>query len=148
MPAVDSALPVPGGVGVDVEELAGLNRFDDSAIARATARWLKPQEQDWCARQPSAAEALIIVLCCREAAFKCGCSRLPVHELGLRIEGGPAVGRAEVAPSAAAAIELVWWVADGRILAVAAAGPPAASAEILGRLETTLTTGAPCPRSN
>lgn len=123
------------GVGIDIEQLTVLDRFDGLAIARATARWLSPAERAWCTNQSSAARALLIVVCCREAVFKATRGARPAHELALRLDGDLAGGRGGWYDGRRLGVEVEWWAVEGRLLALAMAASQQAH-------------GGPCRRSS
>lgn len=113
------------GVGIDIEEPAVLGHLPEEALLRAAGRWLDPDEQAWCARQRSLAEALVVALCCKEAAYKAGGAE-SVAEVRLGLHGSPDRGRAEGA-GGPASLRVAWRRWEGRVVAVAvaaAAGEP------------------------
>jgi 4'-phosphopantetheinyl transferase superfamily protein len=117
-----TSTPVREGIGIDIEDITAFDRFDEAAIRRASACRLSPDEQAWCACQPSAARALLVIFCCREAAFKCSPGTRAAHELVLRMTGGILTGRGTCANAVPFEIEVRWEVAGGRLLALAAGG--------------------------
>ena len=122
------------GVGIDVEDVAAFDRFDPLAIARAGARWLYREERTWCERQPSPAGALLVVLCCREAAFKSVRGMRPMHELELHLVGEVPAGGGACGGPGRIEIEVAWRVSGGQVLALAAAGDRGAPGRTIDRL--------------
>ena len=108
------------GVGIDAEERNALRHLDDAALRRAADRWLTPAERAWCAAQGSLEESLVVVLCCKEAAFKAWKGPRVVHQVSLALEGSAAAGRAR-AEGAEVAIQVEWRQAAGHIVALALA---------------------------
>ncbi len=113
-----------GAVGIDLEEITAFDRFDRITIVRASARWLSPAERAWCAKQFSLARAFLVVLCCREAAFKSSGRARPAHELALRMNGDLSGGRGDWYHGGLTGIEGTWRLVAGKVLALAVAGDP------------------------
>jgi hypothetical protein len=120
--------PAPAilGVGIDIEERAALARFGRDALERAAARWLSARERRWCAAQESLADAIAVVLCCKEAVFKArGEAGSSMHEVRLVLHGSPDGGRGW-AERSAPAVHVEWSGWGERIVALAVA------AEVIG----------------
>jgi hypothetical protein len=110
------------GVGIDIEEPAVLDRFDEPAVRRAAERVLSPREWEWCRRQPSLRHALTIVVACREAVFK-ACRDAPaVAALGMQMTGGPLAGYAQWSGPGPIRVRVVWRLRGEVVLALAVAG--------------------------
>lgn len=112
------------GVGIDVEEWSALDHLTDPAVCRAARRWLGDDELAWCAGQPSLREALLAVLCSKEAAFKAWGAVPAPHEVRLHLSGSARSGRAACADAAPAAVEVVWRASGPLIVALALATMP------------------------
>jgi hypothetical protein len=110
------------GVGIDLAEQSAFSHLDDASIRRAAARWLRPDERAWCAAQPSFREAMLIVLSCKEAAYKASGASGEVHELSLMMQGRGSRGRA-VTEGVDPGVVALWEVSQGSILALAVAAP-------------------------
>jgi 4'-phosphopantetheinyl transferase EntD len=108
------------GVGMDVEEVTRFARLGAPAVRRAAGRWLSPAERAWWRRQSSPAEALVVALSCKEAAFKAWSGGGWVQDVRLRLDGDAERGHA-VALGGAVAVRVEWWRWEDRIVAVAVA---------------------------
>jgi hypothetical protein len=110
------------GVGIDIEEPAALDRFDEAAVRRAAERLLSPREWAWCRRQPSLRRAFTIVISCREAVFK-ACRDAPaVAAVQLRMAGGPLAGHAAWNGPESIGARVAWRLRRGVVVALAVAG--------------------------
>jgi phosphopantetheinyl transferase (holo-ACP synthase) len=118
------------GVGMDLAEPSAFSHLDEASIRRAAVRWLRPDERAWCAAQPSFREAMVIVLSCKEAAYKASGASGAVHELSLRMQGRGSRGRA-VTEGVDPEVVALWEVSHRSILALAVAAAPAEWAWLL-----------------
>jgi phosphopantetheinyl transferase (holo-ACP synthase) len=111
------------GVGLDMEERAAFRRLDDASVERAARRWLTDKEREWCATQDSFADALLVVLSCKEAVFKAFRQGRAAHQVRLAVEGCCARGQGW-AEQSAVPIRVVWhrWRRQVVALAVATTG--------------------------
>jgi phosphopantetheinyl transferase (holo-ACP synthase) len=111
------------GVGIDMEECAALRRLDDASVERAAQRWLTDKERDWCAKQDPFADALLVVLSCKEAVFKASNQGRVAHQVRLAVAGCCVRGEGW-AEQSAVPIRVVWrrWRNQVVTLAVATAG--------------------------
>jgi 4'-phosphopantetheinyl transferase EntD len=111
------------GIGLDMEECAAFRRLDDALVERAARRWLTHKERDWCAKQDSLADAVLVVLSCKEAVFKAWNQDRAAHQVRLALTGSCAEGQgwAEQSP---VAITVGWrrWREQVVVLAVVTAG--------------------------
>ncbi len=112
----------PLGVGIDIEERSALDHLDESVLQRAAARWLTRAEREWCAAQLAPRESLLVVLCCKEAAYKAWRVPSAVHEVSLAMDGCIGGGRALARGSGTVRLEVAWRLEPTRIVALAAAG--------------------------
>lgn len=112
------------GVGIDLAERTTFAHLGEAAIWRAAGRWLRLRERVWCAAQPSLREAVVIVLSCKEAAYKAGAGAVAAHELSLAMQGHGTAGRAVLRGPRAAQVVVSWELCEGsvRAFAVAARG--------------------------
>ena len=108
------------GVGIDIEEREALARFGPDGARRAAERWLDGAERSWCDSQDAPDEAVVLVLCCREAVFKAWSGGRAVHDVRVRLEGTPARGRGS-ADQAGVPVRVEWRMLSGRFVAVAVA---------------------------
>ena len=110
----------PLGIGLDVEEYGAWRHLGPAALERAAERWLTADERLWCRAQPSLAEALVVVLSCKEAVFKAwaGCGSAP--DVALTLRGSPDRGRAR-AGHPPVVVDVEWNRWDGRVVALAVA---------------------------
>lgn len=113
------------GVGIDLEQVAALARYDEEMIGRAAARWLGERERAWCGAQPSFRDAMLSVLVVKEAVFKATANSGPVHEVRLALLGDPESGLA-VSARGSVRVDAVWYRIGGSIVAVAVVGRKAA----------------------
>lgn len=107
------------GVGIDVEEVGGLNRFDEASALRAGLRWLQPGERSWCTAQRSFREAMVVVLSCKEAVYKSLPTHGAAHEVTLTMRGSTAAGWARSETFGPLRVEAVWQTSHDRIVALA-----------------------------
>lgn len=116
------------GVGIDIEECGAFRRLDDASVERAAQRWLTDKERDWCAKQDPFADALLVVLSCKEAVFKASNQGRVAHQVRLAVAGCCVRGEGWVEQSAVP-IRVVWrrWRKQVVALAVATAGVREAS---------------------
>ncbi|HEY8258123.1 MAG TPA: 4'-phosphopantetheinyl transferase superfamily protein [Gemmatimonadales bacterium] len=121
-------------VGIDLERLDTLDRFDHAAVVRAGQRLLGVAERRWCANQASLAQAVIVIFCCREAAFKCHGNSATVLDLALVPTGDLSFGEATLSAPRNAEIAVAWRVVDHQVLAIAASGPSNLPSELLRRV--------------
>lgn len=119
------------GVGIDVEERTALDHLDENALAGAARRWLTPAEHAWCAAQPCRRTALLVALCCKEAAYKAWSAPGAVHEVVLELRGCVEEGRAVAGASGAPRVEVTWRMEGSRVIATAAAGSATGTAAVL-----------------
>jgi hypothetical protein len=110
------------GVGIDIEEAAVLNRFDEPAVRRAAERLLSTREWAWCRRQPSLRRAFTIVISCREAIFKAWRDGPTVAALEVRMMGGPLAGHAEWSGPGPVRVRAAWRLRGSAVVALAVAG--------------------------
>lgn len=130
--------PAALGVGLDVEEITALGRLGGGAVQRAARRWLTEEERAWWGRQEAPAEALVVVLCCKEAVYKASPRAGGTTAVRLELSGTVDGGRAAAA-AGAGAVEVVWRRSGSRLWALALAHPPAGLAPGLGsRLDAAL----------
>jgi len=122
------------GVGLDVEQVSGLGRFDEASVLRAGRRWLRPAERAWCAAQPSFREAMIVALSCKEAVYKSLPSARPAHEIALTMHGSAAAGWARSRAFAPLRIAVRWRTSKDRIVALAVTANGLEARRILGLL--------------
>ena len=148
-----AAEPEALGVGIDLEDGGRFGHLGEAALRHAAERWLTADERAWCARQASLAEALVIVLSCKEAVFKACPWGRTVHDLALdELEGSAAGGRA-VARQPSVRVEVRWTRWREQILTVAVAldadlaQGPAASLDRHGSGSFSTSTGASSPPS-
>lgn len=113
--------PPRTAVGIDLERLDALDRFDEATVSRAANRLLGGAERRWCATQASPVQGLIVIFCCREAAYKCYRGSPSVMELALDPAGDLSFGRATLGD---VGITVVWRVIENEVLAIAASGRP------------------------
>jgi phosphopantetheinyl transferase (holo-ACP synthase) len=92
-------------------------------VERAADRWLSAEERVWCCSQTSLAEALLVVLCCKEAAFKAWSEGTAAHEVRLDLRGSTARGRGSARHSPVA-VEVEWRRLGQRVIALAVATAP------------------------
>ena len=122
------------GVGIDVEAVGGLSRFDEASVLRAGSRWLRPGERSWCAAQPSFREAMVVALSCKEAVYK----SLPTHgaadEVTLTMHGSTAAGWARSEAFTPLRIAVSWRTSNDRIVALAVAAEGLEASRTLERL--------------
>lgn len=118
-------------VGIDLERLDALDRFDEASVARAGRRLLGAAERRWCAGQASPSEAIIVIFCCREAAFKCRKGLPSVLELTLAPVGHLSHGMATLSEAAEVEITVAWRIIENQVLAIAASGPSRIPADLL-----------------
>jgi hypothetical protein len=110
------------GVGLDIEEPAVLDRFDETVVMRAAERLLSPRELEWCLRQPSIRHAFTVVISCREAVFK-SCRDAPaVAALEVGVAGGPMAGHAEWNGPGRVRVRVAWRSRGSAVVALAVAG--------------------------
>jgi 4'-phosphopantetheinyl transferase EntD len=113
------------GVGLDMEECAAFRRLDGVSVEQAARRWLTRKERDWCAKQDSFADAVLVVLSCKEAVFKAWTQDRAAHQVRLALSGSCAEGQgwAEQSP---VAITVGWrrWRQQVVVLAVVTTGAP------------------------
>jgi phosphopantetheine--protein transferase-like protein len=119
-PLADSSIL---GVGLDMEEYAAFRRLDDASVERAARRWLTDRERDWCATQDSFADALLVVLSCKEAVFKASSQGRAAHQVRLAVAGCCAMGGGWAEQSGSVPIRVVWrrWRKQVVALAIATA---------------------------
>jgi phosphopantetheinyl transferase (holo-ACP synthase) len=108
------------GIGIDIEERTALARFDGVALRRAAARWLTEHERRWCDRQTVLAEAIAVVLCCKEAVFKAWSGTGAMHDVRLSLYGALASGRGR-ANQSGVSVQVRWRRRQGQVVAVAVA---------------------------
>ena len=116
-PLADSSIL---GVGLDMEEYAAFRRLDDASVERAARRWLTDRERDWCATQDSFADALLVVLSCKEAVFKASSQDRAAHQVRLAVAGCCAGGEGWVEQSTVP-IRVVWRLWRDQVVALAIA---------------------------
>jgi hypothetical protein len=124
----------PLGVGLDLTEQRAFSHLDDASIRRAASRWLGLDEHAWCAEQASFREAMVIVLSCKEAAYKAWNAPGGAHELSLTMHGSGVSGwavRDDVHPEMVVAS---WEVSGGLILTLAVAAPAECGWQLLERI--------------
>ncbi len=119
-------------MGIDLERLDALDRFDEATVVRASQRLLGSAEHRWCATQPSLARALTVAFCCREAAFKCYRGSLSLMDLALDLTGDLSFGRATRSVPGDVGITVGWRVVRNQVLAIAASGSSDIPARLLG----------------
>ena len=112
--------PAPLGVGIDLEDGGAFSHLSAAALRRAAARWLTPAERAWCSGQPSLGESLLVVLCCKEAAFKAWSGGHAAHQVSLVMQGCATSGWALVEDSPIQ-VRVDWRRRRGRVLALAVA---------------------------
>ena len=109
------------GVGIDLAERATFAQLPEAWVQRAATRWLTPGERRWCARQPSFREAVVVVLSCKEAAYKACNGAGGPWDVALLLEGASSSGGSAVAVYEGLRIEVDWGVSSGLVLALARA---------------------------
>jgi len=109
------------GMGIDVEEVGGLSRFDEASVLKAGSRWLRPGERSWCTAQPSFREAMVVALSCKEAVYKSLPTHGPARQVALTMRGSTAAGWARSETFAPLRIEVSWRTSNDRIVALAVA---------------------------
>ena len=112
------------GVGIDLAERRTYAAFPDAWIGQAASRWLSPDERQWGATQPSLREAVTVVLCCKEAAWKAWNMGTNAWNVALTMSGDVATGGAATAARGGVRLEVDWLVSSGLILALARARRP------------------------
>ncbi|HEX2638907.1 MAG TPA: 4'-phosphopantetheinyl transferase superfamily protein [Gemmatimonadales bacterium] len=120
------------GVGVDLEDLDALARFDGAAD-RLVRRWLDGPEQAWCRRQADPARAFVVVWGCREAAFKAGAGARSPDDVRLRLVGTLARGHGR-ALRGGRVTALLGWRATGRHMIAVAVGAAHTEPDLVDRL--------------
>jgi phosphopantetheinyl transferase (holo-ACP synthase) len=108
------------GVGIDLEDRGALARFRHGVLRRAARRWLSPEEREWCASQSEFAEAVLVVLCCKEAVFKTGIPTSMGDRVSLALAGSCARGAGQVRYPAAV-VRVEWWAWRDQVVALALA---------------------------
>jgi hypothetical protein len=108
------------GVGIDLEERGAFARFRHGVLQHAARRWLSPLERDWCASQAEFAEAVLVVLCCKEAVFKTGIPASMGDQASLALAGSCSRG-AGLAWYPAAVVRVEWCAWRDRVVALALA---------------------------
>jgi len=109
------------GVGIDIEEVDGLSRFDDASVVRSGLRWLQPGERSWCTAQRSFRAAMVVVLSCKEAVYKSLPTPGAAHEVTLTMRGSTAAGWARSESFGPLRVEVAWQTYNDRIVALAVA---------------------------
>jgi phosphopantetheinyl transferase (holo-ACP synthase) len=111
------------GVGIDMEERAAFARLDGASVEHAALRWLTTEERHWCRTQDSLAEALLVVLCCKEAVFKASNQGRAPHQVRLTLAGSSSKGRGWAMQSAVP-VTVLWsgWREQVVALAIATGG--------------------------
>ena len=112
------------GVGIDLAERGTYAAFPDAWIRRAASRWLSPDERQWGTTQSSFREAVTVVLCCKEAAWKAWNAGTGAWNVALTISGDVGTGGAATAAWGTVRVEVEWLVSSGLILALARARRP------------------------
>jgi hypothetical protein len=107
------------GVGIDAAERSLFGQLPPHWIHHAARRWLTPGERRWCADQPCFREALVVVLCCKEAVWKAVAGRSSVWDLELRLAGRLDQGGTARWVGGGGAIEAQWRLSDTLVLALA-----------------------------
>jgi 4'-phosphopantetheinyl transferase EntD len=112
------------GVGIDMEDRAAFARLGGAAVELAALRWLTTEERHWCRAQDSLAEALLVVLCCKEAVFKASNQRGAPQQVRLTLTGSCSRGRGWARQSAVP-VTVRWgrWRHQVVALAMATPGP-------------------------
>jgi phosphopantetheinyl transferase (holo-ACP synthase) len=116
------AYPSVLGVGIDMEERAAFARLDGASVEHAARRWLTREERRWCRSQGSLAEALLVVLCCKEAVFKASNQGRAPHQVRLTLAGSCSRGRAW-AKQSAVPVTVLWRRWRQQVVALAIATP-------------------------
>jgi phosphopantetheinyl transferase (holo-ACP synthase) len=121
------------GVGMDLAEQSAFSHLDDASIRRAADRWLQPDERAWCDAQPSFREAMVVVLSCREAAYKAWGATGEILELSLAMHHRRARARV-VTDGTGPEVVVSWEVVNGSILTLAVAAPAGRAGRLLERV--------------
>ena len=115
--------PTVIGIGIDLEPCDALMRLDETALRRAAGRWFTPAERAWCSGQPSLGESMVVLFCCKEAAFKAWNGAGAAHTIGLTLDGSSSAGWAR-SEHPAAIVGVHWRRWHGQVLALAVAIAP------------------------
>jgi phosphopantetheinyl transferase (holo-ACP synthase) len=110
------------GVGIDMEERATFARLHGASVERAALRWLSTEERHWCRTQESFAEALLVVLCCKEAVFKASNQDCAAHQVRLNLAGSCSEGQGW-AKQSAVPVMVLWGRWRQQVVALAVATP-------------------------
>ena len=119
-----AALPPGGrclGVGIDLAERSTFARLPEAWVRQAAGRWLTAGERRWCAAQGSFREAVVVVLCCKEAAYKAWNGTAGPWTVSLGLRSATGVGGSAAATSGDIRIEIDWKVSPDLIVALARA---------------------------